>query len=211
MENLSNWLDGTLIFLAAMLIMALILSMVYIGALYVMDVTQTKHAIRRNYPVIGRFRYLFEHIGEFFRQYFFSMDREELPFNRAQRSWVYRAAKGINNTVAFGSTRDIARPGTVLFVNSPYPTLGEDSVPAQDITFGGGCRPPYTTRSLFNISGMSFGALSKPAVRALSMGAAKSGIWLNTGEGGLSPGVALLAASGLRAASGFGASRRLRA
>ena len=62
--------------------------------MYVIDVRQTQHAVRRNYPVIGRFRYLFEHLGEFFRQYFFAMDREELPFNRAERAWVYRAAKG---------------------------------------------------------------------------------------------------------------------
>ena len=108
-----------------MLIIGLIALTAYIIILYFIDITQTKHAIRKNYPVIGRFRYFFEHLGEFFRQYFFSMDREEMPFNRAQRSWVYRAAKGLNNTVAFGSTRDIRKPGTVLFVNSPYPTLGE--------------------------------------------------------------------------------------
>ena len=79
---------------------------------YVLDVTQTRHAVRRNYPVIGRFRYFFEHLGEFFRQYFFAMDREELPFNRAQRTWVYRAAKNINNTIALGSTRGIRPPAT---------------------------------------------------------------------------------------------------
>ncbi|MBC8212358.1 MAG: FMN-binding glutamate synthase family protein [Gammaproteobacteria bacterium] len=186
-ENLSNWLHVTLIFLAAMLIIGLISLVVYIAVIYVIDVTQTKQAIRKNYPVIGRFRYFFEHAGEFFRQYFFAMDREEMPFNRAQRSWVYRAAKGIDNTIAFGSTRDIRKPGSVLFVNSPYPTLGEDSVPPREITIGENCRVPYTTSSLFNISGMSFGALSEPAILALSSGAAKAGIWLNTGEGGLSP------------------------
>ena len=169
-----------------MLIIGLIALTAYIIILYFIDITQTKHAIRKNYPVIGRFRYFFEHLGEFFRQYFFSMDREEMPFNRAQRSWVYRAAKGLNNTVAFGSTRDIRKPGTVLFVNSPYPTLGEDSVPPLDVTIGETCEHPYTTHSLFNISGMSFGALSKPAITALSHGAAQSNIWLNTGEGGLS-------------------------
>ncbi|MGH1538602.1 MAG: FMN-binding glutamate synthase family protein, partial [Gammaproteobacteria bacterium] len=62
---------------------------VCIPILYITDITQSKHAVRRNFPVIGRFRYFFEHVGEFFRQYFFSMDREEMPFNRAQRSWVY--------------------------------------------------------------------------------------------------------------------------
>lgn len=126
-------------------------------------------------------------MGEFFRQYFFAMDRQELPFNRAQRAWVYRACKNLSNTVPFGSTRDIRRPGSVLFVNTPYPTLGEDAVPPGPVTIGKGCRKPYTTDSLFNISGMSYGALSKPAVVALSMGAKKAGCWMNTGEGGLSP------------------------
>lgn len=155
--------------------------------LYIIDVTQTKHAIRRNYPVIGHFRYWFENLGEFFRQYFFAMDREELPFNRAQRSWVYRAAKNINNTLAFGSTRDLRPPGTVMFVNCPYPTLDEDAVPTKDVTIGPYCKEPYTTDKLFHISGMSFGAISRPAVLALSSGAYKAGCWMNTGEGGLSP------------------------
>ncbi|UCC55053.1 MAG: FMN-binding glutamate synthase family protein [Gammaproteobacteria bacterium] len=155
--------------------------------LFVIDVTQTKSAIRRNYPVVGRFRYFFEHLGEFFRQYFFAMDREELPFNRAQRSWAYRASKNIDNTVAFGSTRDLRPTGTVLFVNCPFPTLGQDAVPASAITIGPYCRQPYTTSSLFNISGMSYGAISRPAVLALSNGAREAGCWMNTGEGGLSP------------------------
>jgi len=155
--------------------------------MYILDVTQTKQAIRRNYPVIGRFRYLFEEMGEFFRQYFFAMDREELPFNRAERSWVYRAAKNLSNTTAFGSTRDLRSTGTVLFVNCPYPTLGEDAAPVGAVTIGPHCSKPYTTCSLFNISGMSYGAISTPAVLALSNGARMAGCWMNTGEGGLSP------------------------
>jgi len=155
--------------------------------MYILDVTQTKQAIRRNYPVIGRFRYLFEEMGEFFRQYFFAMDREELPFNRAERSWVYRAAKNLSNTTAFGSTRDLRSTGTVLFVNCPYPTLGEDAAPVGAVTIGPHCSNPYTTCSLFNISGMSYGAISTPAVLALSNGARMAGCWMNTGEGGLSP------------------------
>lgn len=154
---------------------------------FILDVTQTEHAIKRNYPVIGRFRYFFEKIGEFFRQYFFAMDREELPFNRAQRSWVYRAAKNISNVVSFGSSRDLRPAGTVLFVNCPFPTLEVDAVEATNVTIGANCKEPYTTNSLFNISAMSFGAISKPAVLALSRGAYKAGSWMNTGEGGLSP------------------------
>jgi glutamate synthase domain-containing protein 2 len=155
--------------------------------MYVVDVTQTQHAIRRNFPVLGRFRYFFEHMGEFFRQYFFAMDREEMPFNRAQRSWVYRAAKGVDTTVAFGSTRDLRPTGTPIFVNCPWPTLEEDAVETETRLIGPYCRHPYETASLFNISGMSYGAISRPAVRALSKGAARAGIWMNTGEGGLSP------------------------
>ncbi len=160
--------------------------LICIPILYITDVTQSKHAVRRNFPVVGRFRYFFEHMGEFFRQYFFSMDREEMPFNRAQRSWVYRAAKDISNTIAFGSTRDLKKVGTVLFANCPYPTLGIDAAPVSERVIGPDCRSPYKTKSIFNISGMSYGAISKPAVLALSSGAKKSGCWLNTGEGGLS-------------------------
>ncbi len=155
--------------------------------IYIIDRSQTVHAIRRNYPVIGRFRYWFEHLGTFFRQYFFTMDREELPFNRAERSWIYRASKNISNTVAFGSTRDLKPPGTVIFVNCPFPTLGEDEVKPLPVTIGKGCLHPYRASSIFNISGMSYGALSKPAIISLSHGARKASAWMNTGEGGLSP------------------------
>jgi glutamate synthase domain-containing protein 2 len=166
----------------------LIVALFAAAYMYLADTRQTQHAIRRNYPIIGRFRYFFEHIGEFFRQYFFAMDREELPFNRAQRAWVYRAAKNVDSTVAFGSTRSLNQPGDVIFLNGFFPTLSEDSQPAAPISFGAGyVEKPYTTNAIFNISGMSFGALSVPAVKALSKGARKAGIWMNTGEGGLSP------------------------
>lgn len=114
----SPLLLGTLEVLAVLFVIFVGLAVVAIITLYLIDRNQTVHAIRRNYPVIGRFRYLFEHLGQFFRQYFFSMDREELPFNRAERSWVYRAAKNISNTVAFGSTRDLKPPGTVFLLTA---------------------------------------------------------------------------------------------
>ncbi len=113
---------------------------------------QKAHAIRRNYPLIGRFRYFFEHIGEFFRQYFFAMDREELPFNRAQRSWVYRAAKDLSNTVAFGTTKQNA-PGRVIFLNTPYPTLEKDAAETLPLMIGPHARQPYVARSFHNVSG----------------------------------------------------------
>lgn len=182
-----SWLFAVLEVAVFLLIAAIGLALMTVIVLYILDVTQTHHTIRRNYPVIGRFRYFFEHIGEFFRQYFFAMDREELPFNRAERSWAYRAAKNEANTIAFGSTRDLRPTGSILFVNCPYPTLGQDAVPAKEIVIGPGCEHPYAASSLINISGMSFGALSQPAVLALSKGAAKAECWMNTGEGGLSP------------------------
>jgi glutamate synthase domain-containing protein 2 len=172
---------------AALFVFLLGIGVLAVIVIFVIDITQTKSAIRRNYPVVGRFRYFFEHLGEFFRQYFFAMDREELPFNRAQRSWAYRAAKNIDNTVGFGSTRDLRPTGTVMFVNCPFPTLGEDAVSVGDVMIGPCCRKPYTAHSLFNISGMSYGAISRPAILALSQGAKATACWMNTGEGGLSP------------------------
>ena len=154
---------------------------------FIADVSQTKDAIRRNYPVIGRFRYLFIRLGEFFRQYFFALDREELPFNRAERDWVYRSSIDADNTVAFGSTRSLIPVGTVIFVNCPFPTLEEHALDAPEITIGPYTPTPYTFSSIINISAMSFGALSAPAVRALSKGAGMARCWLNTGEGGLAP------------------------
>jgi glutamate synthase domain-containing protein 2 len=168
-------------------LLGMLVLLITIVVLYVIDVTQTQSTVRRNFPVIGRFRYLFEHLGEFFRQYFFAMDREEMPFNRAQRSWVYRAAKAVDNTVAFGSTRDLRPPGTVLFVNTAYPTMERDAKEPREIEVGPYCRTPYRTNAILNISAMSFGAISEPAVTALSNGARMAGIWMNTGEGGLSP------------------------
>ncbi len=186
-EQLPSFLMTSLEVIATIFIFCIGLAVLAIIVIYILDVTQTKHAIRRNYPVIGHMRYFFEHIGEFFRQYFFAMDREEMPFNRAQRTWAYRAAKNIDNTIAFGSSRDLRSPGTVLFVNCPFPTLGQDAVEPEPITYGPYCKQPYTAASIFNISGMSYGAISKPAVLALSNGARMAQCWMNTGEGGLSP------------------------
>lgn len=152
---------------------------------FVIDIRQTKDAIRHNFPVVGRFRNIFSKLGEFFRQYFFAMDREEMPFNRAEREWVYRSSSGIDNTVAFGSTKSLNPAGTVLFVNSLFPVQGSDASPPPAITIGPYCSNPYTAQSLIHISGMSFGAISAPAVEALSLGAKRSNCWMNTGEGGL--------------------------
>jgi glutamate synthase domain-containing protein 2 len=174
-------------FLTTLFVFVVGLAVLFVVILFIVDVTQTKDAVRRNFPVLGRFRYVFSKMGEFFRQYFFAMDREEMPFNRAEREWIYASSKGGDNTVAFGSTKTLTPVGTVIFINCPFPTLTEDSVPTPPITIGPHCDHPYETQSIVNISGMSFGAISQPAVRALSNGAKLAGCWLNTGEGGLSP------------------------
>ena len=153
---------------------------------FAIDRLQTHDAIRRNYPVLGRFRHLFSTLGEFFRQYFFAMDREELPFNRAQREWVNRASEGESNTVAFGSTRNLNVVGTPIFVNAAFPPIDDQFAKSEPLVIGPDTRHPFHARSFFNISGMSYGAISKPAVQSLSRGAKDAGIWLNTGEGGVS-------------------------
>lgn len=162
-----------------------------IGALvfvFIRDITQKKHSVLRNYPVIGRLRFFFEQLGEYFRQYFFMGDREEMPFNRATRAWVYRLAKNEGGTIGFGSTYDINEPGALIFVNHPFPVLEEERLPTPPLALGEGyAREPFEARSIVNVSGMSYGAISAPAVRALSRGAAVAGCWLDTGEGGLSP------------------------
>ncbi len=180
-SSYSNYTIGTWIFFSFLGIFLL-----GIIVLYIWDYTQKEHTILRNYPILGYFRYLFEFLGVYFRQYFFASDREELPFNRAERSWVYRSAKGLDTTIGFGSTRDLRPVGTVLFVDAPFPVLGEDAVETQPVTIGPYCRFPYITDSLFNISAMSYGSISKNAVLALSHGAKMGGCWLNTGEGGVS-------------------------
>ena len=190
MEPIHQFLLNVIEIGAMLLAFAILVGLVAVAIVWVIDVNQKEQAIRRNYPVIGRLRYAFEHLGVFFRQYFFAMDREELPFNRAERAWVARSAKNLDSTLAFGSTKPIHLPGQILFLNSMFPKLEEEAQqePRRPIVFGEGyARHPYTTHSVFHISAMSYGALSAPAIRALSAGAAKAGILLNTGEGALSP------------------------
>ena len=168
-----------------------IIGLLVVGTLlvwFVQDVTQKKHSVLRNYPVIGRLRYFFERQGEYFRQYFFMGDREEMPFNRATRAWVYREAKGEGGIIGFGSTNDLREPGSIIFVNAPFAVLEEDRLCSLPLPIGDGyCKEPFRARSIVNVSGMSFGAISEPAVRALARGAAEAGCWMDTGEGGLSP------------------------
>ncbi len=172
-----------------MLVLDLFALLVVLGlvALYIHDVRQTKHTILRNYPVIGHIRYFAETWGEYMRQYQYLPDWVERPFNRLERSWVYRSAKGISNLISFGSENI----PSFAFRNAAFPMLDEDkkSYPGKLIGIANGpgaCRDPYVAKSFFNISGMSYGALSHAAVSALSRGARLAGVWMSTGEGGLS-------------------------
>ena len=180
LAEIAHWLNALFIFSLGLFFLWLIFAFIY-------DRYQTDHIIRHNYPLIGRFRYLLEYLGKFFRTYLFASDQSEKPFNRAQRSWVYQAAKHIPTVQSFGSTRDHNFSGKILFVNCAFPTLEKDAVNTPPLVIGESCKFPYSAGSLFNISGMSYGALSKPAVRALAKGAKLAGCWLNTGEGGVSP------------------------
>lgn len=183
----AHWLVVLVETLAALFMVLLAVAVMVVLVVWLVDRNQTANSVLRNFPVIGHFRYWFLHLGEFFRQYLYSSDREEMPFNRAQRTWVYRAAKNVDNTNAFGSSRDLRAEGVPFFVNAPFPSLGEQHVKPKPVTLGPYSREPYSHAAFFNISAMSFGALSAPAVRALSIGAAKAGIWMDTGEGGLAP------------------------
>ena len=168
-----------------------IIAIVLLGGLIVLiihDVTQKKHTVLRNFPVVGRLRFFFEDLGEYFRQYFFAGDRDEMPFNRATRGFIYKLSKDEGSVIGFGSTNDLREPGSIIFVNHPFPVLEEDRLPTPSLVLGEGyCTHPFEARSIINISGMSFGAISAPAVRSLSRGAALAGCWLGTGEGGLAP------------------------
>lgn len=180
LERVSDIWNLFFLFLFFFIIFALI-------ALYIWDRTQKEHTILHNYPIVGHLRYILEELGVYLRQYLFEDDRSELPFNRATRSWVYRAAKDIDPLVSFGSTRDLKPTGTVFFVDAPFPVLNQDAVETKPVTVGEKCHTPYTATNIFNISAMSYGSLSRQAVTALSHGAKMAGCWLNTGEGGVSP------------------------
>lgn len=161
MDGISLFLNKEKIFLTDFSLIIIFFLVIGIFFLYLWDKLQKKHTVLRNYPVIGHFRYIIEYLGIYLRQYLYSSDREELPFNRTERSWVYRAAKKVDTMVGFGSTRDFKAIGTVFFVDAPFPTLGQDAVKTKELTIGPDCDHPYVTDSLFNISAMSFGSISK--------------------------------------------------
>lgn len=145
---------------------------------------QKQHSLLINFPVLARLRYLFESIRPEVRQYFFESELDGKPFNRRQRSLVYQRAKNVKQTISFGMQDDPERIGYEWAAHSMYTTM-----PRHDefyITVGNKqCKQPYSL-SVFNISAMSYGALSKTAVESLNKGAKIGGFAHNTGEGGIS-------------------------
>ena len=164
-------------------------------AVVIYDLLQTKHAILRNFPIIGHFRYMLEAIGPELRQYIVTSNNEELPFSRDQRSWVYASAKNQNNYAGFGTDDDLESSPNYLIIK--HNTLGRPEEPHHDETYplpcakvlGGhrGRRQAFRPASLVYVSGMSFGSLSSAAVEALNKGCAIAGCLHNTGEGGIAP------------------------
>jgi len=150
------------------------------------DITQKKHAIKFNFPVIGRLRYLLESFRPEIQQYFVETDTEGTPINRMFRSLIYSRAKTQNDTTPFGTKSDVYRVGYECMAHSMYPKHHDEVEQNPRVLFGGkDCKQPYNA-SILNISAMSFGSLSKNAVLALSKGAKLGGFAHNTGEGGLS-------------------------
>ncbi|WXL25269.1 FMN-binding glutamate synthase family protein [Ectopseudomonas mendocina] len=152
----------------------------------VRDLLQTRHAVLRNYPILGHFRYMIEAIRPEIRQYLLESDKEQLPFSRAQRSLVYARAKKQSSEKAFGTLTDVYENGFEFIGHSMAPAVHCDPATFR-ITIGGPqCKHPYSA-SVFNISAMSFGSLSANAIRALNRGAKMGGFYHDTGEGSISP------------------------
>ena len=165
-----------------------------VGLLACYDVLQRKHAILRNFPVLGHMRYLLESIGPELRQYIVARNDEERPFNRDQRRWVYATSKGQNDYFGFGTDNDLDLTPNYLFIkNSPFPllrSLGEPDYPIPCAKILGQARQRskvFRVSSVVNVSAMSFGSLSGRAVEAINRGCASAGALHNTGEGGISP------------------------
>ena len=158
---------------------------------------QKGHTISHNFPIVGHLRYWLESIGPEMRQYFVANNREELPFNRIERGWIYASAKNENNYEGFGTDRDIYAHQHIFINNAMMPYKVEDNHPsALDKSFvpcakvmgaHNKRRRPYRPASIINVSAMSFGSLSAKAIESLNKGVKIAGAYHNTGEGGLSP------------------------
>ncbi len=161
----------------------------------VYDLTQKKHAILRNFPILGHFRYLFEAVGPELRQYIVTSNDEERPFSRDQRSWVYASAKKQNNYFGFGTDNDLElAPNYLIIKQAAFPAAGgahgskAHTVPcAKVLGAAHGRAQAFRPKSVIGVSAMSYGSLSAPAVEAINRGCAMAGALHNTGEGGIAP------------------------
>lgn len=162
--------------------LAVIVPLIAVGTA---DLLQTRQAVRRNFPLVGRARYLLEVIRPEINQYFIESNSDGKPFSRNDRSVVYQRAKGELDTLPFGTQRDVYATG-YEWINHSLAPVHPDPAVARVLVGGASCTQPYSA-SLFNVSGMSYGSLSKNAVLALNNGARIGGFAHNTGEGGLSP------------------------
>ena len=170
-----------------------------LAAVIIYDLFQKKHAILRNFPILGHFRYIFELVGPELRQYIVTSNNEERPFNRDQRSWIYASSKRQNNYFGFGTDNELElSPNYIIIKHSAFPLdnahPGEPGYnpmypPPCAKVLGGyrGRRKAFRPHSIVNVSGMSFGSLSAAAIEALNKGCVKAGCLHNTGEGGVSP------------------------
>jgi glutamate synthase domain-containing protein 2 len=174
------------------IIPAAIIAVGWLVILIVSDLVQTKHAIRRNYPLVGRLRYILERIGPELRQYIVTDNDEERPFTRDQRRWVYASAKKENPYFGFGTDNKMELPQYLLIRHSPFPHQPtthhpDHPVPVAKVMGEWRGRPQaFRPSSIINISAMSFGSLSGRAIEALNRGAMLAGALHNTGEGGIS-------------------------
>ena len=154
--------------------------------IWMYDIKQTSHSLWRNYPIIGRFRWLLEELRPPIRQYFVESDIDGVPFNRQTRGLVYRRSKNMVNTIPFGTKEDVYRAGYEWIGHSLNAKDSTKLEQSPRVMIGGkDCMKPYNA-SILNISAMSFGALSSNAILSLGYGAKIGGFAHNTGEGGLS-------------------------
>ncbi len=162
------------------------------------DVIQTRYPILRVFPVIGHLRNLLIELGPELRQYIVAQNREELPFNRSEREWIYRSANGENNYFGFGTDDQVYGIGYPIIKHTvlggsdkPYTGSSHDArapIPcAKTVGLAHGRKQPYQPTSVINVSAMSFGALGRHAISALNKGAKLADCYHNTGEGGCSP------------------------
>jgi glutamate synthase domain-containing protein 2 len=174
---LASWL-----WCPALWALALLLPLVALGGY---DMLQTKHAIRRNFPFLGRFRYWFEAVRPEIQQYFVESNSSGRPFSRELRSLVYRRAKNVTDTLPFGTELDVYAIG-YQWMNHSLCALEPPEAPPRVRIGGPACLQPYDA-AVLNVSAMSYGALSRNAISALNRGAKLGDFYHNTGEGGLSP------------------------